>query len=324
MSINQLQAPFPYFGGKSAIADLVWQALGQPKHYLEPFFGSGAVLLARPDYNPTEHVESICDKDGLVCNVWRALQADPDNVAKVCDWPVNHADLCARRRVVLAKKDDLLAQLIADDKYYNVELAGYWIWAANCWIGSGLTRPNARPHLSNAGMGVHKIGKRPHLSDTGKGVQEPYNTNLYAWFRQLSERLRHVRVVCGDWTRICGGNWQDNLGDCGIFFDPPYAVTDRGDVYDTDSYDVAHKVREWSVERGQKPNYRIVIAGYEEHEKELLATGWRIERWSAQGGYGNIAKGESRGKDNRHREMLYFSPHCVKPDSQTSIFGDGE
>lgn len=44
-----LIAPFPYFGGKSKVADIVWQALGQPRHYIEPFFGSGAVLLARPD-----------------------------------------------------------------------------------------------------------------------------------------------------------------------------------------------------------------------------------------------------------------------------------
>lgn len=47
-----MKAPFPYFGGKSKIADVVWSALGQPAHYIEPFFGSGAVLLARPFWTP--------------------------------------------------------------------------------------------------------------------------------------------------------------------------------------------------------------------------------------------------------------------------------
>ncbi|MCK9581111.1 MAG: DNA adenine methylase, partial [Methanoregula sp.] len=69
-----MKAPFPYFGGKSAVAPVVWAALGQPKHYIEPFFGSGAVLLNRPDYNPIKHMETINDKDGYVANVWRALQ----------------------------------------------------------------------------------------------------------------------------------------------------------------------------------------------------------------------------------------------------------
>jgi len=47
-----LKAPFPYFGGKSKIAHIVWQALGQPPVYIEPFFGSGAVLLSRKNYDP--------------------------------------------------------------------------------------------------------------------------------------------------------------------------------------------------------------------------------------------------------------------------------
>lgn len=74
------------------IADIVWQALGQPAHYIEPFFGSGAVLLNRPDWVP-RMIETVNDKDGFIANVWRALQFAPNDVAKWCDWPVNHADL---------------------------------------------------------------------------------------------------------------------------------------------------------------------------------------------------------------------------------------
>ena len=42
-----LKAPFPYFGGKSTIAHLVWERFGRVNNYVEPFFGSGAVLLKR-------------------------------------------------------------------------------------------------------------------------------------------------------------------------------------------------------------------------------------------------------------------------------------
>ena len=69
-----LEAPFPYFGGKSRAADVVWQALGDVDHYVEPFFGSGAVLLARP---APGGLETVNDKDGLLANFWRAVRADP-------------------------------------------------------------------------------------------------------------------------------------------------------------------------------------------------------------------------------------------------------
>jgi len=169
-----LKAPFPYFGGKSKIAHVVWDALGQPKHYIEPFFGSGAVLLARPGYDAGSHVETVNDKDGHIANVWRAIQYSPDEVAKYCDWPVNHADLCARRKTLIANEEWLLSSLIADPEWHDPKLAGYWIWAASCWIGSGLTTPNARPNLPlyNGGKGINASGQRPDLGKDyqGKGV----------------------------------------------------------------------------------------------------------------------------------------------------------
>lgn len=96
-----MKPPFPYFGGKSKISSIVWEALGNPKHYIEPFFGSGAVLLNRPNFDPSTSIESINDKDGFIANVWRSLQFSPDETAKWCDWPVNHADLSARKKELL-------------------------------------------------------------------------------------------------------------------------------------------------------------------------------------------------------------------------------
>jgi hypothetical protein len=42
----QLVAPFPWFGGKRKVASLVWERLGEVKHYIEPFFGGGTVSTA--------------------------------------------------------------------------------------------------------------------------------------------------------------------------------------------------------------------------------------------------------------------------------------
>jgi len=37
-----LATPFPYFGGKALVADKVWCYLGDVRHYIEPFCGSGS------------------------------------------------------------------------------------------------------------------------------------------------------------------------------------------------------------------------------------------------------------------------------------------
>jgi hypothetical protein len=249
---------------------------------------------------------------------------------------------------LIKNEERLLENLIADDKWHDPVMAGYWIWAVSCWIGSGLTRigqiphighsgkgvhaigkrPHIghsgkgvhaigkRPHIGNAGKGVHAIGQIPHIIDSGKGVHTSANTNIYNLFSDLSERLRYVRVVCGDWNRVCGGNWQDNIGICGMFFDPPYGVIDRQtDVYHHDSTTIAKDVMNWCAERGANPRYRIVLAGYEEHEELCVNHGWTKENWKSNGGYANSTSGASRGKENRHREMLYYSPFCCKTNN---------
>lgn len=289
-----MKAPFVYFGGKSTIAHVVWEVLGQPKTYIEPFFGSGAVLLNRPKYDNKKHYEIVNDKDGFIANVWRALQCNPDEVAKWCDYPINHADLSARKTRLIKEEGYLLENLIKDDSWYDPKLAGYWIWASSCWIGCGLTRKGARPHLAG-----------------NQGVQEPYNENIYKWFRELSERLRYVKVVCGDWKRVCGGNWQNNNGLVGIFLDPPYGVADRDtSVYHHDSTEIAKDVLEWVKERGNINDYRIVIAGYEEYQELVDDYGWTKHTWKTGGGYGNMGVGQ--GKKNRYRETLFISPNCIK------------
>ena len=46
---RDLKTPFPWFGGKSRAASLIWDRFGSPANYVEPFAGSLAVLLSRPD-----------------------------------------------------------------------------------------------------------------------------------------------------------------------------------------------------------------------------------------------------------------------------------
>ena len=89
-----MKAPFPWFGGKSKAAPMVWDAIGDVAHYVEPFAGSLGALLLRPEQH-TGYVETVNDLDHYIVNFWRALQHDPQAVAHYANNPVNEADLTA-------------------------------------------------------------------------------------------------------------------------------------------------------------------------------------------------------------------------------------
>ena len=132
-----LKAPFPYFGGKSVVAPIVWRAFGQVANYVEPFFGSGAVLFARPgdDFG----IETVNDKCGFVANFWRAVQANPNEVARHADNPVNECDLHARHSWLVGQTESLTERLEGDPEFYDAKIAGWWVWGICCWIGGSST-----------------------------------------------------------------------------------------------------------------------------------------------------------------------------------------
>jgi len=199
-----LEAPFPWFGGKRKVAVEVWSRFGDVRNYVEPFFGSGAVLLGRPG---KPHIETINDKDGYVANFWRAVQFNPEETVYHADWPVNENDLHARHSYLLSQKESLVSKLEGDPEYYDQRIAGWWVWGISTWIGSGFCSGNGpwvvdvnRQLVNLSGsQGVNR--QRVHLADSGVGVHRP-SAVILDWFIALSERLKNVRVCCGDWSRV--------------------------------------------------------------------------------------------------------------------------
>ncbi len=320
-----LRSPFPYFGGKSAVSPLVWKHFGTVRNFVEPFFGSGAMLLCRPQ--PFEGTETVNDLCGFISNFWRSIAADPDAVAHYADWPVNELDMQSRHLWLVNEGVKHVQRLRDEPDYFDAKIAGWWVWGACQWIGSGwcVHRPSQkRPHLGNAGSGVHRPSqKRPHLGDAGRGEQcgeghpssepetpiLPVNGELYDYFAALSDRFRRVRVCCGDWERICGPTPTVHQGLTAVFLDPPYSREERDASLYAQESDCAIDVRRWCMDRGNDRRIRIALCGYEgEGHEELLAKGWRVHQWKARGGY--ASQGDTDG-ENARRERIWFSPHCV-------------
>lgn len=319
-----LKAPFPYFGGKRKVASEIWRRFGVVANYVEPFFGSGAVLLGRPQPFSTETVN---DADGLLSNFWRALRAAPDLTASYADWPVSENDLHARHAWLVGKKEPLQARLEGDPEFFDAQIAGWWVWGMACWIGSGFCSGKGPwqiqeidgvrqlVHVGNLGRGVNAFGvqhKRPMVAGPGLG-KAPLgdNDDLKGYFQQLAQRLRRVRVCCGDWSRMCGPSVNWKHGMTAVFLDPPYADTANRtqNLYRKDCDQVAHAVRKWAIEAGKNPLMRICLAGYEgEH---TMPVEWICRSWNAGSGFAGQAKEGISG--NGKRERLWFSPACLNP-----------
>lgn len=325
-----MKSPYPYFGGKSKVAGLVWERFGEVRNFVDPFLGSMAMLLNRP--TPFVGTETVNDLDGMVANFWRAIHADPKAVARHASNPVNENDLHARHAWLVARRESLTSRLEGDPDYFDPKVAGWWVWGACCWIGVGWCSgqgpwhvvdgelvKTAEPggvkrqlvHLCNAGSGVNR--HLVHLGNAGRGEAGDGLSGLIPWFQALSKRLERVRVCSGDWTRVCGPTPTVGRGLTAVFLDPPYAdtATRAPAIYAVDSLSVAHAVRDWAIEHGDDPRLRICLAGYDtEHS---IPSSWECVPWKAHGGYGN--QGHKAGRANKSREVLWFSPHCLKPES---------
>jgi len=352
---NLYKTPWPWFGGKADAAEHVWTALGDVEHYVEPFAGSLAVLLRRPHTaNRPYHSETVNDMDGLLCNAWRAIIRDPDAVAEAASWPVCEADMHARHLALVKwRSERQLEHLMGDPDFYDAKMAGWWAWGQSCWIGSGwcsgdgpwvvgddgrITKRSKNggvarqiPHLVGNGQGMN----RPQLREEGVGAEPEYHPmtmpELTRWLRFLSARLRHVRVLNGDWTRACTSGALQTLpvrqgGHAGVFLDPPYADDVRtGDLYASDSGTIASDVRRWCKVNGDNPKYRIVLAGYDTEHQELETQGWTAVEWYREGFLKGGMANQSHKGSQQHRERLWLSPHCLRhttaPTSIDDLFG---
>lgn len=332
-----LKAPFPFFGGKRKIAERIWTYLSGADTYIEPFAGSLAVLLGRP--TPVTSSETVNDWSCLLINAWRAIQKDPEGLAELLVGPVSEVDTESQHWSLVTNAKKLRDQL-GDPDAFDLKLAAYYIKGANEWIGSGWAAEEGGgpwswsletgwqkkkrggnagtginrqlPHLGNAGKGINR--QLPHLGDAGKGIGQ-YKERLewvMDWLSALRDRLCRVRIACGDFERVLSPSVTTKHGISAVFLDPPYDGTEY--VYGNDT-PVSQRVRDWCLEKGSSPDFKIVLAGRGAEHDALLAHGWIKEVWTANRGYSN------EKNEGRLEEAIWISPFAAAGAAKTSAEG---
>lgn len=71
VALPRYTPPLKWHGGKHYLAKKIVVRMPPNTHYVEPFFGGGAVLLAKDLYEVSEVVNDI---DGHLMNFWEVLR----------------------------------------------------------------------------------------------------------------------------------------------------------------------------------------------------------------------------------------------------------
>jgi DNA adenine methylase len=270
----QLVAPFEWRGGKRRVAPQVWPRFGRVGHYIEPFLGGGAVLLARP--NPAG-METVNDLDGLLVNFWRSLKMRPDEVIHHVRFPPSDLDLRVRHTWLRAKRAEVDAGL-EDPAWCDPLAAAWWCWGqAHAYHQRWVERPS-RPLLDPMPVGPNRLDGAELLAG-------------------LARRLQRVTLLRRDWASVLRPSimFRNRASVVGVFLDPPYEG-DEG--WYAARASVAGAVWDWARENGEDGRLRIAVCGYD--DGRATPRGWSVLPWSSQG-----------GGARRHEERIWFSPTCL-------------
>jgi len=175
------------------------------------------------------------------------------------------------------------------------------------------------PHLTGgkeeAVMVAEETNNLPSAAPDWRSRCGSQSANLLAWFNAIADRLRFTKVCCGDWSRVCTKAATWGQGSTAVLLDPPYDTDGHDDVYGDLSRGVSSAVRNWAIENGDNPLLRIALCGYD--TEHAMPSSWEAVAWKATGGYGNQS-----GNRNAERETIWFSPHCLKPTKERTLFDE--
>ncbi len=186
--------PFAYRGGKTRLATRIAAALPRHQHYVEPFGGSLAVLLAKP----VSLMETVNDIDERLITFWRVLRERPAELARLCALtPHSRAEHQQAWDADLTVLNELeVARLV-------------WIQISQS-RGGTLRRTGWRMYVDPAGS-----------STSMPGYLDGYTERMAA----AAERLHRVSLECRPALDVIAQYGAHR--SCCLYVDPPYLGSSR-------------------------------------------------------------------------------------------------
>lgn len=235
-----MKPPIAYYGSKGTLAERIVRLLPAHEHYVEPFAGSLAVLLAKKP----SRMETVNDLDQDLMVFWRVLRDQPEELERVCALtPHSRAEYAA-------------AQVAALDALPDLERARL-VWVRLTQGRAGTLRPTGWRHFQSWG---------------GSSVGMPsYLAGYVGRFAAAAERLAHVSLECRPALDLIDayGRHQDVL----LYVDPPYLASTRERNYRHEmGGEAEHRKLAAALSEARAA---VVLSGYHSPLYDELYEGWQ-------------------------------------------------
>lgn len=272
-----MKTPLPYYGGKTNIAAAIARYFPSHQHYVEPFAGSLAVLLAKP----RSKMETVNDLDQDLMTFWRVLRDDPDGLAAVMA-------LTPHSRTEHDLAYDLSSSMTDLERARRV-----WVLLSQ---GRGST--------------IRRTGWRFYRDAAGSNYGMP--DYLSAYMRRVppaAARLHGVSLECRDALELVEDYGRD--ADTLLYCDPPYLRTSRNSTnYRHELASERHHRDLADALKGCRAS--VVLSGYSSPLYDSLYAGWdrvEIRAWT-----GNGIRNGATNADGDRVEVLWSNRSISEPN----------
>lgn len=246
---NIMKAVLKYPGSKWKIAGQLVNIIPEHHSYVEPFFGSGAVLFNKP----VSDIETINDLDSDVTNLFHCIQRDPERLARiVMTTPFS-------REIYDIQFEQNKEKTVYADEFQRA--AGFLI---KCWQGHGF-RTNG-----------YKVGWKNDVVGREKAYALWNWYRLPEWIIDIAERLRQVQIENRPALEVIR---RFNHSDVFMYIDPPYLFSTRtGKQYKHEMTEADH---EELLKELLKNKAKIMISGYESEMYNDFLKDWNKQTFNS-------------------------------------------
>ncbi len=195
-----VKPPLAYYGAKVTIAQQIVALFPPHEHYVEPYAGSLAVLLAK---RPSR-METVNDLDHELMTFWRILRGRPADLERACALTPH------------ARAEHLEAYQPVPDDHPDRALEV----ARRVWVLLSQSR----------GGTLRRTGWRFYVDPAGSVTSMPgYLTGYVGRMAAAAERLAKVSLECRPALEVIEayGRYEDVL----LYVDPPYLGSTRAPNY---------------------------------------------------------------------------------------------
>jgi len=202
-----MNTPITYYGGKQKLVSTIIPLIPIHNLYCEPFFGGGAIFLAKEKSN----VEVLNDTNGEVINFFRIVQNDFTSLEKEVQISLHSRNLHRKARVIY-NNPDMFSEL--------KRAWAFWV-LANQSFSSIID--------GSWGYDIKKRTTSKKIMNKRESFTEDY-----------AIRLQDVQIECCDALRIIISR---DTADAFFYCDPPYFNSDMGhyDGYTIEDFEMLLK-----------------------------------------------------------------------------------